>query len=409
MADAARKREPSGPEGLGALLSRLRSGELGFVPIILGLLVICVVFQSANSNFLTALNLTNLMVQIAAIGTISAGLVLILLLGEIDLSVGSVSGLAAAIMAILITRHEIPGYLAIALGISAGAAIGLFQGAWLTKMSIPSFIVTLAGLLGWQGALLYVLGPTGTVNLNEPVIVALANWLLPVYAGWIIVGALIAVYGLAVARARRRRANEGMASPPWKSDALRIALVAAGALGTIAIMSVDRSKNPNIAIQGVPLGVFLFLGIIVVLDLIIRRTRYGRYLFAVGGNPEAARRAGINVDRIRISVFVLGSSLAAFGGILAASRLYAVNQASGGGDVLLMAVAAPVIGGTSLFGGRGSAWSALLGVLVIGSISNGMDLLALSSSIKYMVTGAVLLAAVTVDALARRSRQASGR
>lgn len=395
--------------GLDAILQRIKTGELGFIPIILGLLVICVIFQTRNENFLTALNLTNLMVQIAAVGTISAGLVLILLLGEIDLSVGAMSGLAAAVMAVLITRFGFSGYAGIAAGIATGAAIGLFQGSWLTKLGIPSFIVTLAGLLAWQGAQLYVLGPTGTVNLTESTVEALANYRVPVVWGVGIVAVGLLSYVAAVISARRRRAREGMALPSWAADGARIALVCLAAFGAVAIMSVNRSNNANVPIQGVPLGVFLFLGIIVIMDLVIRRTRYGRYLFAVGGNPEAARRAGINVDRVRVSVFVIGSALAAFGGILAASRLYAVNQASGGGDVLLMAVAAPVIGGTSLFGGRGSAWSALLGVLVIGSISNGMDLLALSSSIKLMVTGSVLLVAVTVDALARRSRQSSGR
>jgi D-xylose transport system permease protein len=399
---------PSAMAMLRGAVRRVTEGEIGPLPVILGLIVIGAIFQSQNSNFLRPLNLTNLMVQIAAVGTISVGLVLVLLLGEIDLSVGVVSGLCAGIMAVFATKHGWSGPAAMGAGVLAGAGIGLLQGVWITKLRVPSFIVTLAGLLAWQGALLKVLGKTGTVNLTDEFITDLANRRLPVALGWIIGVLFVLAYAGGAWWSRRRRVRSSMAAPTLAAEVARVAVVAAGVLAAVAIMSVNRSPG-LIAIRGVPSGVLIFIALVVVFDLIVRRTKFGRYIFAVGGNVEAARRAGINVDLIRITVFVLASTLAAFGGILAASRLFAVNQGSGSGDVLLSAVAAPVIGGTSLFGGRGNVWSALLGALVIGSISNGMDLLALESSIKFMVTGAVLLSAVTIDALARRSREAAGR
>lgn len=388
---------------------RAMQSNIGALPVLLGLLLIAVVFQLANSNFLTALNLTNLMVQIAAVGTISVGVVLFLLLGEIDLSVGAVSGLCAGVMAVLAVKQGLPGIVAVLAAILVGAAIGLLQGTWSFRLGVPSFIVTLAGLLAWQGALLRVLGLTGTINLNDPLIIGLANRRLPLWLGWTIGIAFCAVYIASTVLSRRQRLKAGLAAAPLAGVLLRAAVVTVAVLGAVSIMSINRSANPQVPIAGVPSGVLIFLIFVVAFDLITRRTRFGRHIYAVGGNAEAARRAGINVQRIKITVFMLASALAACGGILAASRLYAVNQASGSGDVLLNAIAAAVIGGTSLFGGRGTVWSALLGALVIGSISNGMDLLALSSAIKFMITGAVLLLAVTVDALARRSREATGR
>lgn len=393
---------------LRGLLRRVTEGNIGSLPVLLGLVLIAAIFQLANPNFLTALNLTNLMVQISAVGTISVGLVLVLLIGEIDLSAGAVSGLCAAILAVLTVKAGIPAPLAILAGLLAGASIGLIQGAWIARLRVPSFIVTLAGLLGWQGALLFVLGSTGSINLTDPLIVGIANTRLPVWLG-IVVGALfVAALIYNALWERRLRLMAGMQIQPVSILAGRIGVIAVAVSGAIFMMSIDRSPT-GAGIRGVPSAVLIFLAFTVLFDYITRRTRFGRYVYAVGGNAEAARRAGINVDRIRITIFMLSSLLAAAGGILAASRLYAVNQSSGGGDVLLNAIAAAVIGGTSLFGGRGNVWSALLGALVIGSIANGMDLLALSSSIKFMVTGAVLLIAVTIDAYARSRREASGR
>jgi D-xylose transport system permease protein len=379
---------------------RLSQGELGSLPVIVGLIIIWAVFQSQNPNFLTARNLTNLMLQIAAMGTISTGIVLVLLLGEIDLSAGAVSGLCAAVMAVLNVKAGVPAAAAIGAAIAVGLIIGLLHGFLFTRFRVPSFVVTLAGQIGWQGALLYVLGETGTVNLTDRSIVGVANTFLPPIVGWLLAVVCIALYLVSVLQVRRRRQAAGLQVDPLSSSAGQIVAVVGGVLLAVAVLNSDR---------GVPSAVLILLSLIVLLDYVTRRTRFGRHIFAVGGNAEAARRAGIQVDTIRLAVFALASGLAACGGILAASRLLAVNQSSGGSDLLLNAIAAAVIGGTSLFGGRGSVWAALLGALVIGSISNGMDLLALASSVKFMITGAVLLAAVTIDALSRRGRQSAGR
>jgi D-xylose transport system permease protein len=297
--------------------------------------------------------------------------------------------------------------VAVLAGIGAGALIGLFNGFMRAKVGVPSFIVTLAGFIGFSGALLYTLGDTGSVNLNDAFLINLVNLLLPVWLGWVIGVGVVAAHALIVFVSRARRRASGLRPEPLLLDVLRVGVLAAGVLVGVAVMNTDRGRV--LPIEGVPLGVVIFLGLVAVFQVITRRTSFGRHLYAVGGNEEAARRAGINVVRVRLAVFVLASSLAAFGGILAASRGYSVNQSSGGGDVLLNAIAAAVIGGTSLFGGRGSVITALLGSLVIGSIANGMDLLALQSSVKFMITGGVLLAAVTVDAVARRGRMSAGR
>jgi D-xylose transport system permease protein len=396
----------SAPDDMASQIKRaLAQRDVGSLPVLLGLILIAAIFQVANPHYLTPLNLTNLMVQIAAVGTIAVGIVLVLLLGEIDLSVGAVSGLCAAIMAVLSVKLGAPAPIALGAGVLAGAAIGLLQGTWVAKLHVPSFVVTLAGLLGWQGALLYVLGDTGTINLADPLITGIANARLPVAIGWLAGGLAIGAYGFSILRERQQRIQAGLAIDSLAVAAGRIGLVAIGVLVAIGIMSVDRNPGGDVPIRGIPSATLFFIGCIVVFDLITRRTRFGRAIYAIGGNVEAARRAGIPVDRVRVAVFALSSALAACGGILAGSRLFAVNQSSGGGDILLDAIAAAVIGGTSLFGGRGRVWSALLGALVIGSIANGMDLLAFASSIKFMVTGAVLLLAVTLDAYTRSHRQ----
>jgi D-xylose transport system permease protein len=386
--------------GRFAVLQRVAQGELGSLRVLLGLVVIWTIFTIANDRFLTATNLVNLSLQIAATGMISIGVVLVLLLGEIDLSVAIVSGLCAAIVAVLVEQHAWPAIPGIAAGIAAGAAIGLFQGTVATRFGIPSFVVTLAGLIGWQGALLWVLGSTGTVNITNPTIVDLAGTFFTGATAWIIAAIVVAAFALASLDARRRRLAAGLVAATPLVVAVRVAAVALIAFGVVAVLDQDR---------GVPLALVILIGFVVVFDFIVRRTRFGRHVLAVGGNAEAARRAGIRVSRVRVTVFVLASSLAACGGILFASRLLAVNQSSGGSDLLLLAIAGPVIAGTSLFGGRGTVWAALLGGLVIGSISNGMDLLALPSSTKFMVTGGVLLAAVVVDAAARQRRLRTGR
>ncbi len=402
----------SGQAG-GAVLAPLRrifQGDIGYLPVLVSLTLIAIIFQLANNHFLEPGNLTNLMTQIAGFGTISVGVTLTLLIGEIDLSVGAVSGFAAGVMAVLSVRYQLPGLAAVALGLLTGLLVGWLQGFWFARLKVPSFVVTLAGYLGWQGALLYVLGPTGTVNLNDSFILGIANYRLPVVVGWGLAGLFILGIIWTMLRNRSQRARAGLSVPSLGALITRILVISAGLALAVGIMNINRNPvKGGEPIQGVPMAVLLFIGAVVILDLITRRTRFGRYIFAVGGSAEAARRAGINVNRIRIAAFTLCGLLAAGGGILAGSRLLAVNQSSGSGDVLLNAIAAAVIGGTSLFGGRGSTWSALLGALVIGAIANGMNLLAFSSSIKFMVTGGVLLLSVTLDAYTHTLRQNIGR
>jgi D-xylose transport system permease protein len=383
-----------------SFLRRFIEGDLGELRVLVVLAVIWAIFQSQEDRFLTATNLTNLLLQITAIGLVSVGVVLVLLLGEIDLSVGAVSGLCAAVMAVLSVKHGWSPYLAIAAAVAVGTAIGTFQGTIFTTFGIPSFVVTLAGLLAWQGAQLEVLGTTGTINLTDPKITGLTSTFYEGATGWAIAIVGIAAFAAVTLFGWRRKVKAGLSVSPLGTILLRLGLAAAAILIAVAVLNDDR---------GVPLAALIFIGFVILFQFITTKTTFGRHIFAVGGNAEAARRAGIKVQRIRIVVFAIASSMAAIGGIMAASRLLAVNQSSGAGDFLLLAIAGPVIAGTSLFGGRGSVWSALLGALVIGSISNGMDLLAYESSVKFMVTGAVLLAAVIVDALARKRRQQTGR
>jgi D-xylose transport system permease protein len=381
---------------VGEVFRRIARGELAWVRVLLGIAVIWTIFQISNDRFLSAVNLSNLTLQIAATATISIGVVLVLLLGEIDLSVGAVSGLASAVTAVLSVKEGLSPELAIVAGLLVGTLIGLFNGFMVTFFGIPSFVVTLAGLLGWQGAQLAVLGDTGSVNLPPSTITDLTGTFFDPAFGWAIGIAGIVAYGAGLLYARRRRLRAGLEAEPLRGAIARLVFVSIAIVAAVAILNEDR---------GVPLAALIVVLLMVVFTFITERTRYGRHIFAVGGNAEAARRAGIRVNRIRISVFMLASTLAAAGGILAASRLLSVNQQSGSGDVLLLAIAGPVIAGTSLFGGRGFVWSALLGAIVIGSISNGMDLLGLESDIKFMITGAVLLAAVTIDAATSLRRE----
>jgi D-xylose transport system permease protein len=381
-------------------IRRIVQGDLSSVRVILGLVLIAIIFQVQESRFLSAENLTNLMLQITTIGLISVGIVYVLLLGEIDLSVGAVSGLAGAVMVVLNVKHGWNPYLAIAAAVAVGAAIGCAQGFLFSKFIVPSFVVTLAGLLTWQGALLQVLGKTGSLNVTDSKITGLANIFYSNTAGWIIAIVALVAYGLILGIGFRRRVAAGLSDNNPLPQIFRFVLVAVVVIGAVAILNSDR---------GVPLAVLILLGFVIGMEFVVQKTKFGRHVFAVGGSDEAARRAGVRVNGVRVAVFSISGAMAAVGGVMAASRLFAVNQNSGGNELLLLAIAGPVIAGTSLFGGRGSVWTALLGALVIGSISNGMDLLGLASPIKYMVTGGVLLLAVLVDAVAKNQRQSSGR
>ncbi|MDA0168405.1 sugar ABC transporter permease [Solirubrobacter taibaiensis] len=397
---SAAAQKESLPHSGRELLFRMRTGDLGSLRVLVLLAIVWLIFYSQESRFLSAINITNLFLQITAVGLISVGVVLVLLLGEIDLSVGAVSGLCASIVAVLSVKNGWNPVPAILVGIAAGAGVGLFQGYISTKFGIPTFVVTLAGLLGWQGLQLKVLGDTGTLNLGPGLLTDLTSTFLTGVIGWVVAIVAVALYGTMAFVSRHRRAKTGLSAPATSMVAIRVGAVAIGVFAVVAVLNQDR---------GVPIALLILVGFVAAFDFWTRRARFGRHIYAVGGNAEGARRAGIKVFRVRVIVFALASAMAAIGGIMAASRLLAVNQSSGGSDLLLMSIAGPVIAGVSLFGGRGSVWAALLGALVIGSISNGMDLLGYASPTKFMVTGAVLLGAVVLDSAARLGRQASGR
>lgn len=380
---------------------RVRGGDLGSLPVVVGLVVIWAVFQFLNPNFLSANNLVNLTLQCAAVGTISIGIVLVLLLGQIDLSVGSVSGLAAAIFGVGFTELHWNSVVAVIAALLSGAAVGLLYGLLFTRFGVPSFVITLAGLLGFLGLQLWVLGQNSSLNIpyDSWIVQFAQQWFLPPWAAYTL--AAIAAISLFVSDWRRteRRRRAGLSEGSLVVAVVKALLLLVALCVSAWYLSTDRGTGAMFV---------FFVLLVIVMNVALTRTRWGRSVFAVGGSVEAARRAGIRVDRVYISVFVLCSTFAALGGLLAAARLTSVNAASGATDVNLNAIAAAVIGGTSLFGGRGSAWSALLGILVIQSISSGLTLLNLDSSIRFMITGAVLVLAVIIDSLSRRSRASHG-
>ncbi|MDY0910986.1 sugar ABC transporter permease [Microbacterium sp. CFBP9034] len=384
------------------LVSRVRGGDLGSLPVAVGLVVIWTVFQLLNPVFLSSENLVLLTMQCAAIGTIALGVVLLLLLGEIDLSVGSVSGLAAAVLAVSFVQLQWPLILALAAAVAIGCLVGLLYGYLFTRFGVPSFVITLAGLLGFLGLQLWVLGDTGSIAIPyDSWIVQFAQQAyLPPWASYAVVVLSVGAFAWTLVRRARRRAAANLASQSYLEIGVRT--------GTLLVFLVAATWYLNLD-RGVGAMFLLFLALVVVMNFLLTRTRWGRAVYAVGGSVEAARRAGIRVDRIYLSVFMLCSTLAAVGGILAAARLGSANQSSGAGDTNLNAIAAAVIGGASLFGGRGSAFSALLGIIVIQSISSGLTLLSFDSSVQFMITGVVLVLAVIVDSISRRTRAATGR
>jgi len=381
---------------------RIRGGELGSLPVIVGLIVISLVFYAQDATFLSSRTLVNITLFAAPIGIIAIGVVLVLLLGEIDLSVGSVSGLSAAVMAVLLTRQDQSLVVSILAALAVGLVIGIVYGLLYTRVGVPSFVITLAGLLGFLGLQLVVLGDQGTINLpsNSALLeFARASFLSPLIS-YVLVVVVSALYAVSQVLRIRRRVAADLSAPSYLGVAIRTGLMAVG-LGYLAYyLNIDR---------GIGYLFLLFVVLVVVMDLVLRRTRWGRHVYAVGGNEEAARRSGIRVNFIYMSVFALTGFFSALGGILAAAQLTSVSQASGGTDTNLTAIAAAVIGGTSLFGGRGTAYAALLGIIVLQSIQTGLNVIGVDSSVRYMVTGAVLLLAVSIDSVSRRARTSSGR
>jgi len=426
--------DSQGEKSLAAYFSdwfeRIRAGDLGILPTLLGLFMIAIIFQSLNNLFITPYNIVNLLPQMAGLTAIAFGAVFVLLLGEIDLSVGYVSGVSAAIMVILSIPKsgvEIPAflvnienipllydagiylfnayvagfpwYIALAAGLLTGILIGLLHGTIITSFQLPAFVVTLAGFLFWNGVLLIILGNGGTVRIQDAVLRSFTRSYVPPTLSYVITLIVITIWALIQFRKRYVRQKKGLSTDPRAILFLQLGLIVIIAIGIVYYLNLDR---------GIPVVAVFVLFLFAILTYIVDSTRYGRYLMAVGGNKEAARRAGIPVELIRTSVFMISGLMAAIGGIILSLRLGSASTSFDAGSLLLNAIAAAVIGGTSLFGGRGFVYSALLGALIIQGVDNGMGLLGLSSGVKFIVTGLVLLSAVVLDSFSRRRQQQSG-
>ena len=394
-----------------AYVSKVRGGDVGSLPAVLGLVVLVITFASLRGEtFTNQFNFANLFNQSAGVMVIAMGLVFVLLLGEIDLSAGFTGGTAAAVLGIVATNHDWPWPLAIAACILTGTFIGLCIGLLVSRLGIPSFVVTLAAFLGLQGVMLLLIGEGGTIAYRNEQILALMNKNLPVWLGWTLAIVLLLGYALVTFRRLSARKNAGLTSEPMLLWALKTGGLAAVVLWVTYYLNLERSRNPAlISLKGVPIVVVILVVLVIVLTFLLSRTAWGRHVYAVGGNAEAARRSGINVAWVRLSCFMMCSSLAAVAGMLIASRDNSVSPSTGGSLTLLYAVGAAVIGGTSLFGGKGRVMDAVLGGLVIAVINNGMLQLDQPSGRVYVVTGMVLLLAASVDAISRRKARASGR
>ena len=390
---------------------RVRGGDVGALPAVLGLVALVIVFSvMRSSTFLTTFNFADLINQSAAVIVIAMGLVFVLLLGEIDLSVGYAAGTSASILAVTLTLHHWPWPLTLLASLVVGAVIGIVIGLLVARLRIPSFVVTLAFFLGLQGVQLLVIGDGGTIVIGDRTLLAIMNDNLSVTVGWALFVVVVAAFGWLTYRriATRRKAGlPAQAVIVWGAKLVALALV----LGvTTFMLNQERSRNPTISsIKGIPVVVPVVLVLLVGLSFLLARTALGRHIYAVGGNAEAARRAGIDVAGVRIFCFVLCSTLAAVAGVLIASRDNSVSPSTGGSLTTLSAVAAAVIGGTSLFGGRGQVRDAVLGGLVLAVINNALPLITQTGGITFIVTALVLLFAASVDAISRRRAASSGR
>ncbi len=390
---------------LRSYLERVKGGESGVLPVVAGLLLVSVLFQSANSNFLTAGNLVNLLVQAAVFSLLAMGMVWVLLLGEIDLSAGFVSGIGGVVMAELVKPATgWPWWAAIAAGLVACAAIGLLQGSLITRIGLPAFIVTLGGLLFWQGVMIKIVGQGGSLLIQDDVINNIGSGNLAPWAGWVVMLVTVGIYAVVTWRHDARRRAAGLVAPPRSVTLAKSGGALIGGVALVLLCNANRGRL--VPVQGVPWVVVLVFAVLALWTFVLGRTRFGRYVFAIGGNVEAARRAGVNVAWIRTAAFGLCSLTAGIAGVVYASRLRSVSTALDGGTLVLYAVAAAVIGGTSLFGGRGKALAGVMGGIVIAAIDNGMGLLGFDASTKFMVTALVLLIAVTIDAVSRRGKPA---
>ena len=400
-------------------LARLRGGDTGSVPAVLGLIVLVGLFAILQrQSFATKGNFANLITQSAPTIFIAMGLVFVLLLGEIDLSAGFTAGTAAAVLGVLMTQHGVPWWIATPASLATGAVIGLLIGLLVARLGIPSFVVTLAWFLGLQGVLLLIIGEGGTIRVDDPVIYGIMNKNLSPLLGWLLFLLVIGGYAAItlLSASRRRAAGLPVVSPAV--IAFKIASLAVLLGIATAVLNSERGsagaksaflQGSGTSIKGVPIVVPIVIVFVVALTFVLNRMSFGRHVYAVGGNAEAARRAGINVGGIRIACFVIGSTLAAVGGIMFVSRLSSVSPQTGGSTTLLLAVAAAVIGGTSLFGGKGRIIDAVLGGLVIAVINNGLPFITQEAGVQYVVTALVLLLAASVDAIARRRAAATGR
>jgi D-xylose transport system permease protein len=406
---------PSSSSGLGdivrAYFARLRGGDLGSLPAVLGLIVLVLVFSALRpERFPSAFNIANLLNQSAAVVVLAMGLVFVLLLGEIDLSAGFTGGTAAAVTGVVMTEHGWAWIPSLLTGLATGALIGLVMGLLVARLGIPSFVVTLAFFLGLQGVVLVIIGEGGTIAYRNEVILALNNDPMPVWLGWTLAIVGLALYAFLTWRQDSRRRKHGLEAQPVLLWAIKTGTLVILVLAFVGYLSKERSPNPTLkSIQGVPLVVAIIVALLVVLTYLLDRTAWGRHIYAVGGNAEASRRSGINVARIKLTCFVMCSTMAALAGLLIASRNNSASPTTGGGTFLLYGVGAAVIGGTSLFGGKGRVSNAIIGGLVISVIDNGMGLLRQSTGNVYMITGLVLLVAASVDAISRRRATASGR
>jgi D-xylose transport system permease protein len=376
-----------------------RTAASGTGTVLIGLIVVWVFFQTLNGNFLSARNLSNLLLQIAVLGTLAVGMVMVLILGEIDLSVGAIAGVSAAALALLITNHGWPAWAAIMTALALGAVIGVIHAVVITAAGIPSFIITLAGLLVWQGVQLWLVGDGGQIPIRDPAIRSIASSYLVPGFGWVVAVALIAGFAGVRLLQRNRRTSNGLTVPPMSAEAVAVAVVA------VVVLVITWVLNSYF---GIPWVFVLLLGLVGAGGVLMTGTTFGRHVYAIGGNREAARRAGIPVRRTVILVFALISAIAALAGIIEASRQFSASNALGGGTLQLNAIAAAVIGGTSLFGGRGRVYHAILGALVVGSVQNGLDLLGEPAAVKNIATGVILVVAVVIDAVSRRRRLARG-